>query len=447
MLNNEPQSARLRRELAVHHLIGRRPPVPPPDIHTFHLPPSGPLRWFWLDGLFGSISDSLVLTYVPLYALSFGASGAQIGLLSSAASLLGTAVLLPGARIAEALGRRKELVLWATGFARLMLLLLALVPFGLRGAAAVTAIIVLNALRVMFGNLALPAWTSLSADIVPETIRGRYFSARNLALGLAAIVGVPLGGLLISRLAHPVGYQLDFALAFLMGVLASVSYWHIREPHRAERAVVRGKRLPVWERLRRRPNFLWFCVMALIWTFGLQVAVPFFNVYLVKVVGASTAMVGWVTVVTSLTALPAQRFWGPLADRWGSRRTLLVAGLGIPLLPWAWMFVSSPWHVVPINILSGLVWSGFNLASFNFLLAATPEDRRPRYVALYNTVVGIATALGATAGGLIVDLFSYQATFFTSGLFRALALVVLLLFITEPRRAPEPLAPRVAGAD
>lgn len=447
MLNNEPQSTRVRRELAVHHLVGPRRTAPPPDIRTFHLPPPGSLRWFWLDGLFASISDSLVLTYVPLYALSFGASGAQIGLLSSAASLLGTAVLLPGARLAEALGRRKELVLLATGLARLTLLLLALVPFDLRGAAAVTAIVILNALRAMLGSLALPAWTSLSADLVPEAIRGRYFSARNLAIGVAAVAGVPLGGLLINRLTFPTGYQLDFALAFLTGVAATVSYWRIREPRGAEPLVVRSKQLPVWERLRRRPNFLWFCVMTLIWTFGLQVAAPFFNVYLVKVVGASTAAVGWVTMVTGLTALPAQRLWGQMADRWGSRRTLLVAGLGIPLLPWAWLFVSSPWHVVPINILSGLAWSGFNLASFNFLLAATPDDRRSRYVALYNIVVGIATTLGATAGGLIVDLFSYQAAFFTSGLFRALALVVLVLFIAEPRQAPEPLAPRAASPD
>jgi len=87
------------------------------------------LRWFWGDGLLAAASDNIVVTYLVLYVLAMGASRAQIGLLSSLSSLSAALFLLPGALLVERLGRRKEITLMAGGgAARLILLVLALVP-------------------------------------------------------------------------------------------------------------------------------------------------------------------------------------------------------------------------------------------------------------------------------------------------------------------------------
>ena len=56
------------------------------------------LRWFWLDGLFSTISVSFYANFVTLFALAYGANNAQIGQLTAVASLCGLAALLPGAR-------------------------------------------------------------------------------------------------------------------------------------------------------------------------------------------------------------------------------------------------------------------------------------------------------------------------------------------------------------
>ena len=57
---------------------------------------------FWLDGLFVSTSVSLVGSYLVLYALEFGATSTQIGLMSTILSLASMAALLPGAAAALA---------------------------------------------------------------------------------------------------------------------------------------------------------------------------------------------------------------------------------------------------------------------------------------------------------------------------------------------------------
>jgi len=92
------------------------------------------LRRFWYDGLFAAASDNIYYTYLTLYVLAVGASRAQVSLMSSLSNLGAALLLLPGALLVEHFRRRKEItMIFGGGIARLMLLLIALIPFGLRG--------------------------------------------------------------------------------------------------------------------------------------------------------------------------------------------------------------------------------------------------------------------------------------------------------------------------
>ncbi len=143
------------------------------------------LRWFWFDGVFTQASDSIVITYLPLFVLALGATRAQIGLMNSLSNLSAALLLLPGAALVERWGHRKQIVVFSGGGgARIVLLLLILTPLVFAGPTAVYLAIALAIARSAFASLGVPAWTSLSADIVPLAWRGRYFSARNMAMGI-----------------------------------------------------------------------------------------------------------------------------------------------------------------------------------------------------------------------------------------------------------------------
>ena len=128
------------------------------------------LRYFWLHGLGNATSDAFFLSYIPLFALAYGASNGQVGWLTAIANLLAAVSLFPGAKAVEWVGKRKPVVTWSFGSTgRLTLLALACVPwFGFDSVAAIIAIIGLNALRAFMDNFANPAWTALVADIVPD---------------------------------------------------------------------------------------------------------------------------------------------------------------------------------------------------------------------------------------------------------------------------------------
>src|SRR5512141_2744274 len=88
------------------------------------------LRWFWLDGLFATISASFYGSFVGLFPVAYGATNVQIGQLTAIGSLCGLLALLPGARAIELFGGRRKAVVVLSGgvVARIALLGWTLLP-------------------------------------------------------------------------------------------------------------------------------------------------------------------------------------------------------------------------------------------------------------------------------------------------------------------------------
>jgi len=397
------------------------------------------LRWFWYDGLFSSASDNIIITYMTLYVLALGATRAQIGVMSALSSLSATLLLLPGALLVERFNHRREItLLFGGGIARLTILLIALIPFGLSGMAMALAAMALSITRDAFANLAFPAWLSFAADIIPMEGRGRYFGSRNFIMGIAGMLTLLLVGALITRLPQPEGYQLGMALAFVLGTASTFSFSRLHDP---AGQVAPQKPPPLDLRsllrdLRKVPALPALISTAVVWNFFLNIPGPFFNVYLVVNLKASAAMVGITAITSTVSSLLVQRRLGRLADRWGAHRLQLISGLLIPILPLAWAFIRAPWHVILINIVSGALWGAYGLASFNLLLELTPQEGRARYSAMYQIFVTLALAAGAAVGGWMVTQWGYSAIFVISGIGRLVAALLFAYFVRKPVSIP-----------
>jgi len=397
------------------------------------------LRWFWYDGLFSSASDNIIFTYMTLYVLALGATRAQIGIMSALSSLSATLLLLPGALLVERFNHRREItLLFGGGIARLAILLIALIPFGLSGMAMALAAMALSITRDAFANLAFPAWLSFAADIIPMEGRGRYFGSRNFIMGIAGMLTLLLVGALITRLPQPEGYQLGMALAFVLGTASTFSFSRLHDP---AGQVAPQKPPPLELRsllrdLRLVPALPALIATAVVWNFFLNIPGPFFNVYLVVNLKASAAMVGITAITSTVSSLLVQRRLGRLADRWGAHRLQLISGLLIPILPLAWAFIRAPWHVILINIVSGALWGAYGLASFNLLLELTPQEGRARYSAMYQIFVTLAMAAGAAVGSWMVTQWGYTAIFVTSAIGRLVAALLFAYFVRKPVSLP-----------
>lgn len=431
--------AGLARRLTGRYGRGWRPVRFFPSLRTDERRRQG-MFMFLLDGLLANISESFVGPYLSLYLLALGATGGQVGLLASVTSFVGALMFLPGARLAARFPNYRNLVVAASLGARAALPLLILVPPLVGGQGAIASVILFAAMRAGFTQLGNPAWTALSAALVPVRLRGRYFSSRTFAMSLAAVVAVPLAGRLISTLGAPRGYQVSFGLALVAGLLASFCYSRIPllgTSRRRPQPFSLGQALLG---LRARPGFVRFWIISMILGFSVNVAGPFFNVHLVRDLGASAGFVGIFTTVNTAATLVGTRLFGPLVDRRGLRWTMVRTSPFVALIPFAWLFPRQAWQALPISAMGGLAWAGYNLAVFNLLLATTAEGDRPLYSAIYNTGHALAVMLGPLLGGLLYDGWGFQAPLIVSSLGRGTAALLVFLLIREATR-PQPAPP------
>jgi len=387
------------------------------------------LTRYWFDGLFAAASDTIPINYLTLYLLALGATGSQVGLFTALTSLAAAACLLPGALLVERYGHRKEITVWfGGGMARFALLALAFLPFGFTGQLLIWVVILLSVIRSAAGNLAFPAWMSITGDIVPQEGRGRYFGSRNFVMGIAAILMTYLVGEFITRVGSPQGYQLSLMLAFGVGMFSTYFFSSIRDQQAGQPVhSSMSVSLPdIWKDLRAAPLFLSFCFASALWNFSINVAGPFFNVYMVQDLKFTAAMVGITIVSTSISKMVVQKKVGEISDRWGPGRVQMVCMFLIPILPLTWIFITQLWQVVVLNLLGGFLWGAFELVSFNFLLQLTPDALRARYSAIFQIVVTVALAGGAALGSSIILWWGYTGIFLVSAFGRIAAALFFL---------------------
>jgi MFS family permease len=396
------------------------------------------LRFFYLDGLFSSLSDNLVAGFLELFLLSYGMSNGIIGLNASLSNLCGAVSIIPGAMAISRIGSRKRLVvLTAGGVGRLGLLAIAFTPF-LAGdsTTAVICLVCLNALRGAMNNFANPAWTSMVADLVPQDARARYFGQRNIAVIAASIIAAPIAGRIVKTLSGSgrfphLGFQAIFFLSCVIGMISTANFARIPDASVSEGSAKKPRGFPLRALLSDR-RFAGFALSAFIWNLALQISTPFFNVYLVSGLGGNAATVGLITAVGSVTTMLGQLVFGRMTDKKGDIFVQVLTGLLVPFLPIAWMIIVLPGQAVFINIFSGLLWAGYNLSSFNILLKLTPDDHRPEATAIYQTLVISSAVFGPLIGGALADSLGFKTVFAVSGIGRFIGTLLFIALVVRP---------------
>ena len=128
------------------------------------------------------------------FALALGANNLQVGILA-ALPPVSQVVQLPAILAVEGFRKRKAIGLPAWFLGQLVWLPIAAVPFVLDtpGYLAISAVIVLLALRGLFNPVWVTAQNSWMRDLIPPELLGRFFS-RRLGTMTAVIVLVGLAG-------------------------------------------------------------------------------------------------------------------------------------------------------------------------------------------------------------------------------------------------------------
>ncbi|MFC0575411.1 MFS transporter [Paraburkholderia solisilvae] len=122
---------------------------------------------------------------------------------------------------------------------------------------------------------------------------------------------------------------------------------------------------------------------------------------------------------------------GRTAERWGRRPILLLGFSALPVRALLFAGVSSPYLLVPVQMLDGLSAAVFGVMLP--LIAADVAGGKGRYnlcIGLFGLAAGIGATLSTSLAGFIADRFGNAVSFF--GLAGAGALAVLLVWAAMP---------------
>ena len=249
----------------------------------------------------------------------------------------------------------------------------------------------------VLGGLSL----AIVADVFPPERRGRATATLMLAFAIASVAGVPLGITLGTRL----GWQAPFFALTVLGLpLVGLAAWSL--PPGAAHLGGEG-----WHPLRHLVDTLTvpahrraFALIALLMV-GAFAVIPFISTSFVANVGVAESQLPAVFIAGGLLTLVSTPLAGRLVDRFGAWPVLCSV---VPLSA-ATMLVLTHLPAVGIAVAAAvaavlMATNAARMVTAMSLITSSIEPRcRGSFMSANSAVQHVASGLGATLGGMIVE--------------------------------------------
>jgi MFS family permease len=374
------------------------------------------LRGVTLDGLTSKITVSLTTgAFLVAIALQFGASNSVIGLLA-AIPMLTQILQIPAVYLVERFRVRRAISVYFASGARSAFLVIALIPFLFPVDWRISILIAALFLKGAFAAVSQCSWSSWMRDLVPREKRGTFYAKR---MTIAAIAGMAISlvaGFYLDwfKAGFPqllaYGYAPLFFLAFAVGMANVWFIAKIPEPR------MTGKGNNVF-RLMLEPfkdqNFSNLMKFLVAWNFAINLAAPFFTVYMLKSIKLDMSTVIALTVLSQLVNISVLRIWGRFMDRFTTKAVLNVCGPLFIISIFFWIFAMNPTRhaltiplLIVLHIAMGIATAGTVLGTSNIAIRLAPKDAASSYLATSSVANSLAAGLAPLLGGLFADFFA-----------------------------------------
>jgi len=123
--------------------------------------------------------------------------------------------------------------------------------------------------------------------------------------------------------------------------------------------------------------------------------------------------------------------WGNLGDRYGHRKMVIRAIVGLAVVNLALVFVKTPLQFFLLRFFQGAI-TGFIPAALSITSASTPPDKLPGAMARLTASASAGRLIGPAVGGLLAGFLTFQQLFLTVGIVISVAAVVVSALLKEP---------------
>jgi len=313
-------------------------------------------------------------------------------------------------RTRSRMGRRKPYILFGYIFWGLMTIAFPMTAWVKNLSWAVVMVVVVDCVMTFFGSTAndaaFNAWT---ADITPNSQRGKVEGVLNLCLFIAQLISIVAAGILIDNLGYFSFFYLLGGIVMVVGLIAGSA---IKEAPLSESL---APKLPFWQEIRATFDFktivankTLFLILtsALLLGIGFQVAFPYMIIYINHTIGVTKtqySLIGGVVIIGSaLLAVPL----GYLTDR-VNRKVMLAVSVVITSLG---CFMFSLVESLPLLALAGLLWQAANMTAGivanSWVKELLPVESRGRFLGVRMIfLVLLPMLIGPRIGSSLIQAF------------------------------------------
>jgi MFS family permease len=395
-------------------------------------------------GFLARFSYALARTPVlPLFALYLGAGPEAIGLVVGISTVTGIFFKLPAGAVSDLIGRKKTLLAGLVVF--------AVIPFTYLLVSNYQLLILIRFLH----GFATAIYGPVAMAVVMDAAGGRkgemlsWFSSITI---IGNLVGAPVGGFILYRLATGAPALFDFQVIYLVsgvaGFLAlALALMVLRGKETVERSqglqealrrfsagikeVISDRRVVVTSSMEGLQNL----------TVGALEA--FLPIYAVTVVGLNEFQAGLLWGVQVLVTILSKPIMGRISDRYG-RRPLINGGMVLCALSFGAIPLLHNFY--PLLITATFFGLGEALVTSSSAALVADICRQRHFgtaMGTFGTIFDVGHAAGPIVAGLLLARMDYLPAFWIMGAVLLASIPVFLLMVTHEGRVEPAETPKI----
>lgn len=367
--------------------------------------------------ILNKISDELVSARLTLPWL-FNMLGVPAGFVGFLVPIREAGVLLPQLLVAAYVrSMRKRKIVWLIGalLSAAMLFLMGLIAWQTTGVIAGWLILACLVLYSLARGLCSVSAKDVLGKTISKTRRGRLMGYSTSLAGLATLaIGLLLQSDFIGQNNLPV-LLMFIVVAGLLWLLAFLSFLAIVEPDGATEGGGNALQVALQSlKLLIDDKPFQQYVISRILLLSVALVIPFYVILVQQQLQGELSILGWLIIANGVASSLSAPLIGKLADH-GSRNVMAGAALLAGIVGIVTWYISS-YHAdlqfgvssaVIVFFLITLTHGAVRLGRKVYLVDMADTDNRAQYVAVSNTVIGIAMLFGGIIG-VIADMFNVQ---------------------------------------
>jgi len=363
--------------------------------------------------------EELWKSFMPKYLEALGAGAAAIGLYGTARDFLDAIYQYPGGYVADRIGTRRALILFAS---------LAAVGYAIYAISPGWPLVFAGLVFAMaWASMASPAMFSLIAERLPRDRRAMGFTVQAILKRVPVLLSPTLGGLLIGTMGLIRGVRAALAITIVLTVAAILAqrrlYFASIDAPASAPLSLRAQFAALHRALKR-------LLLSDIFIRTCEGMVGVFIVlYATNIIGITSLQFGVLVGVQMASSIIAYLPAAKLADRYGRKPFVVATFVCFSLFPLAVVLAHSFAALVPAFIIGGLRELGEPARKAMIVDLADPE-RRGRTVGLYYLTRSMAITPASVIGGYLWKL-SPAIPFVVAG---AIGLIGVIIFVVTVDR-------------